>query len=103
MPIGCPVISMGMVTLLEVGLILLALAFLFGAYKVIRALKPFIVNAIIGILVLLLAQAAGIAVAITPVAILVTALAGIPGAILVILLAIIDIAFVPGAIALPLQ
>lgn len=91
-----------MVTALEVGLLLVALALLFGAYKVIRAVKPFIVNAIVGILALLAVQALGFEVAITPVAILITALAGLPGAVLVTLLALLEIAFVPGAIPVPL-
>lgn len=90
-----------MVTALEVGLLLVALALLFGAYKVIRTMKPFIVNAIVGILALLVVQALGIEVAITPFAILITALAGLPGAVLVAMLALLKVAFVPGAISVP--
>lgn len=82
-----------MVTPIEIALLVAILALLLGAYTIIRAVKPFIVNAIIGVIVLLIASFLGIGVEITPIAVLVCAVGGIPGAILVILLAYLGIAF----------
>ena len=88
-----------MVTTLEIGLLVVALAVLFGAYTLIKAVKPLVVNAIVGVVVLVIASFLGIGVEITPIAVLICAVAGIPGAILVILLAYTGIAF--AGIALP--
>ena len=82
-----------MVTTLEIGLLVGVLALLFGAYAVIKTVKPFIVNAVVGVIVLVIASFLGIGVEITPVAILVCAIGGIPGALLVILLAYLGGAF----------
>jgi len=82
-----------MVTTLEIGLLVGVLALLFGAYAVIKTVKPFIVNAVVGVIVLVIASFLGIGVEITPVAILVCAIGGIPGALLVILLAYLGVAF----------
>ena len=60
-----------MVTTLEIGLLVGVLALLFGAYAVIKTVKPFIVNAVVGVIVLVIASFLGIGVEITPVAILV--------------------------------
>ena len=83
-----------MVTTLEVGLLLVLLALVLGAYRVIRAIKPFIVNAVVGLLVLLIASSLGANVALTPLVVLLCAVGGVPGAILVLLLAYLDVAFV---------
>jgi len=91
-----------MATTLEFVLVALVLVALFGAYRVIRAVKPFVVNAVVGLVVILLAQALGAAVAVTPVALLVVAIAGFPGALLVVLLASLGVTFVPGLATLPL-
>ncbi|QLD90508.1 pro-sigmaK processing inhibitor BofA family protein [Natronomonas salina] len=82
-----------MVTTTELALLVLVLALLLGAYRIIKVVKPFIVNAVVGLLVLLGATYLGLGVAITPMAVLVCALGGVPGAILVIILAYLDIAF----------
>ena len=82
-----------MVTTVEIALLVLVLALLFGAFRIIKAVKPFVVNAIVGVIVLLLANVLGLGVEITAIAVLIVAVAGIPGAILVILLAYLDIAF----------
>jgi len=94
-----------MVTTLEVALLVGMLALLFGVYKVISTITPFVVNAVVGVIVLVVASFLGIGVEITPIAVLVCAIGGIPGALLVILLAYLGIAFagmaVPvGALAL---
>ena len=82
-----------MVTTVEIALLVLVLALLFGAYRIIKAVKPFVINAIVGVIVLLIANLLGLGVEITAIAVLIVAIAGIPGAILVILLAYLDIAF----------
>lgn len=89
-----------MVTTLEVALLIGVLALLFGAYRIIKAVKPFIVNAIVGVVVLLVASWLGLGVEITAIAVLICAVGGIPGALLVILLAYLDIAFA-GFVAIP--
>jgi hypothetical protein len=82
-----------MVTTLEIGLLVAVLALLFGAYTIIKAVKPFVVNAVVGVIVLVIASFLGIGVEITPIAVLICAVGGIPGAILVILLAYTGVAF----------
>jgi len=82
-----------MVTTLEVGLLLGVLALLFGAYRIIKTVTPFIVNAVVGVIVLVVASFLGIGVEITPIAVLICAVGGIPGALLVILLAYLGVAF----------
>ena len=88
-----------MVTTLEIGFLVVALAVLFGAYTLLKAIKPLVVNAIVGVIVLVIASFLGLGVEITPVAVLICAVAGIPGAILVIVLAYAGVAF--AGIALP--
>ena len=87
-----------MVTPTEIGLLILALALLFGAYRIVNTIKPLIVNAVVGVIVLIVANVAGLGVTISAVAVLVCAVGGLPGAVLVILLSTFDVAFV-GAVA----
>lgn len=87
--------------MLEVALVLLVLAALFGAYSVIHAVKPFIVNAAVGLVAILVAQALGVQVVVSPLVLLLVALGGLPGAILVVSLATLDVAFAPGLLAGP--
>lgn len=85
-----------MVTGLEIAILVLVLAFVLGAAKVVRAVKPFIVNAVVGLLVLFVAEAVfGFSVSITPIALVIVALGGFPGAVLVLLLAFFGVGFVP--------
>jgi len=88
-----------MVTPLEIGVLVVIAALVVGAYAVIRAIKPFIVNAVVGLVVLLLAGVVGFGVKITWVVVLVVAIGGIPGAVLVILLAYLGLAFQPALLA----
>lgn len=90
-----------MVTPIELGLVVLVLALLFGVYRVIKAVKPLIVNAVVGLIVLFAASFVGYGVTITPVVVLLVAFGGLPAAILVILLAQVGIIFEPAAL-LPL-
>jgi len=87
----------GMVTFIEVAILLLALALLFGAYRTVRAVKPFVWNAVVGLVVLLAANWFGVPVDITWLSVLVCAIAGVPGALLVIILAYVGLAFGPAA------
>lgn len=90
-----------MVTGLEVAILLVALAFLVGAYRIVKAVKPFIWNAIVGLIILFVVDVLlGISVSIGPLTLLVVAVGGAPGAILVLLLAYANVAFVPGAAVL---
>ena len=82
-----------MVTTTEIALLAFVVLLLFAAYLTIRAIKPLVVNAIVGVVILVVANVAGLGVAITPIAVLVCAVGGVPGAILVLLLAYFDIAF----------
>ena len=83
------------ITTLELVVLLVLLVLLFGSYSVIRTVKPFIVNAVVGLLVLLVAGVLGFGVEITGLVLVVVAIGGIPGAILVVLLAYLGLAFVP--------
>ena len=82
-----------MITTTEIALLLLVLVLLFGAYTVIKTIKPLIINAIVGLIILVVANVAGLGVVITPIAVLICAVGGVPGAILVILLAYLNVAF----------
>jgi inhibitor of the pro-sigma K processing machinery len=57
------------------------------------SLRALAVNAVVGLVILLIANAVGLGVQISLITLLVCAVFGIPGAILVILLAVLDIAF----------
>ncbi|SDR26517.1 pro-sigmaK processing inhibitor BofA family protein [Natronobacterium texcoconense] len=85
-----------MVTGLEIILLVLVLAAVLGASTIIQTVRPFIVNAVVGLLVLFLAQAVfGLSVAVTPIVLVIVALGGVPGSLLVILLSLFGVAFVP--------
>ncbi|WP_306055143.1 pro-sigmaK processing inhibitor BofA family protein [Natronococcus wangiae] len=85
-----------MVTGLEILLLVLVLAVVLGATTIIQTIRPFIVNAVVGLLALFLAQAIfGLSMAVTPVALVIVAIGGLPGSLLVILLSLFGVAFVP--------
>ncbi|THE66682.1 hypothetical protein D8Y22_00685 [Salinadaptatus halalkaliphilus] len=80
---------------LEILLLILVLAAVLGASTLIETVRPFLVNAVVGLVVLFLANAVfGLSVTVTPIALAVVAIGGIPGALLVILLALFGVAFV---------
>ncbi|CCQ33849.1 hypothetical protein HLRTI_003423 [Halorhabdus tiamatea SARL4B] len=88
-----------MVTGIEVAALLIVLGVVLGAYWIVKVVKPFVWNAVIGLLVFLVAEIVlGLEVAVTPLALLVVALGGLPGAVLVILLSVLDVAFVPALV-----
>ena len=86
-----------MATPVELGLLIAVVAVVIVTYLVLRALKPFIVNAVLGLLVLAVAGVLGFEVAVSPIVVLIVAVGGIPGAILVLLLAHFGILFGPAA------
>ena len=90
-----------MVSGFEIALLALVIVALVGAHRAIKTVKPLIVNAVIGLVVLWLANALGYGVVVTPIVVLIVALGGVPGAVLVLLLAYLDVLFQP-LVLLPL-
>ena len=84
-----------MATGLEIALLAVVVLALVGVYKLVKNVKALAVNAIVGLVVLVLADAVGFGVVITPVVVLIVAFGGLPGALLVILLAHLDVMFEP--------
>ena len=81
---------------LEILVLIAVLVGVLVAAVLVRALAPFIVNAIAGLLVLFLTHVVfGLSIAITPVVLVIVALGGILGAAAVVLLALFGIAFIP--------
>ncbi|WP_049922293.1 pro-sigmaK processing inhibitor BofA family protein [Halopiger djelfimassiliensis] len=81
---------------LEILLLVLVLAAVLGASSLVQTVRPLIVNAVVGLVVLFLAQAVfGLSVAVTPVALAIVAIGGFPGSVLVLLLSLFGVAFVP--------
>jgi hypothetical protein len=89
-----------MVTGLELGLLAIVVIALVGAHRAMKTIKPLIVNAVVGLIGLLVASVVGFGVSITPIVVLVVALGGLPGAILVLLLAHLNLMFEPLALLL---
>ena len=87
-----------MVTAIEVGVLIAAVIGLLLAIRYRRTVRALAINAIIGLLVLAVANAIGIGVELSVWTLLVCAIAGLPGALLVIILALLDIAFVAATV-----
>jgi hypothetical protein len=80
--------------MIETGLIILIIAIVIGAYLILRSLVGFIVNAIVGLIILYLANVfVGLGIGFSWLVILICALGGVLGAILVIILHLLGIAF----------
>ncbi|MDM7935040.1 MAG: pro-sigmaK processing inhibitor BofA family protein [Methanothrix sp.] len=78
--------------MIELGLIVLLIVVIFGAFLILRSLKNFVLNAIIGLVILFVANAvAGLGIGYSWLVILICGIGGILGALLVILLRIIGI------------
>ena len=90
-----------MVTPIEIGLVVLVLALLVGAYLLLRAVKPLIVNTVVGLVVLWLAGLVGFGVSIDVIVILLVAFGGLPAAIVVIVLAQLGVVFEPAMLLSP--
>jgi hypothetical protein len=83
---------------LQIAVLVVALVVLYGAFRLIKTLKPFVINAVLGLLLITLAGVFGFGVQITPVLILLVAFGGLPAAVLAIVLAKIGIVFEPAVI-----
>jgi len=71
----------------DAGLILLFIVIVFGAFLIMRSLKNFVVNAIMGLVILILANAvASLDIGYSWLVILICGIGGVLGALLVILL-----------------
>ncbi|MFB6299133.1 MAG: hypothetical protein ABEH65_02620 [Halobacteriales archaeon] len=84
-----------MVAAPEIGLLVVVLIALFAVYWVFKAIKPLIINTIVGLLILGLASLVGFGVQITPLMVLIVAFGGVPAAIVIIALAQLGIFFEP--------
>lgn len=80
---------------LELGLLAVVVIAVVGAQRAIKTVKPLLVNAVVGLLALLIAGVVGFGVSITRIVVLIVALRGLPGAILVLLLAHLNLLFEP--------
>ncbi|WP_255192926.1 hypothetical protein [Natronobeatus ordinarius] len=81
---------------LELAVLSVLLVLVAGVAAVINAVRPFIANAVVGLLVFVLADVLfGLEVALTVLAVAIVVLGGAPGAALVLLLSAFGLAFVP--------
>ncbi|NPV61818.1 MAG: transcriptional regulator [Methanotrichaceae archaeon] len=78
--------------MIELGLLLLIIVIIFGAVLVLRSLKNFAINAVVGLLILFLANTfAGLGIGYSWLVIIICALGGVLGAVLVIALNLIGV------------
>jgi hypothetical protein len=71
----------------DAGLILLFIVIVFGAFLIMRSIKNFVVNAIMGLVILIIANAvAGLGIGYNWLVVLICGIGGVLGAFLVILL-----------------
>ncbi len=86
---------------LEIAVLVIVFVLLLGTYIVLKAFKPLIVNALLGLVVIVIADAIGYGIEVTLLVVLIVALGGIPAALLVLLLAHLDVAFETTAAIFP--
>jgi hypothetical protein len=80
--------------MIEIGLIVLGLVIIFGAFIILRSITHFVINAVVGLLILFIANSvAGIGIGYSWLVILICGIGGILGAILVLVLHFMGIAF----------
>lgn len=85
---------MGDDLMLEIGVVLLALALILGLVIILRSVRTFLVNALVGLIILYLANvAAGFGIGYGWAVVLICAFGGALGALLVIVLHLLGIAF----------
>ncbi|QLK24740.1 pro-sigmaK processing inhibitor BofA family protein [Natrinema zhouii] len=81
---------------LEILLLIVILVLALVGAQLIEVARPFIVNAVGGLVVLYLAQVVfGLGVAVTPLTVAIVAIGGVPGSLLVLVLSLFGVAFVP--------
>ena len=90
-----------MVTSVELGALAVVLLSLLLLARLVQALRPLLVNTVVGLGIFLLAGVLGVDVAINAFALALVALGGVPGALVVLLLSFLDVAFVPAAVLDP--
>ena len=88
-----------MVTGLELAVLAVALVLLLGTTYILQAVRPLIVNAVVGLLVFLAAGWLGVGVEVNWLTLAVVAIGGLPGAVLVVLLSVFGLAFDPAMLA----
>jgi hypothetical protein len=80
--------------MIEAGLVVLIVVIVFGAFLILRSIKNFIINAVMGLLILFLANyVAGLEIGYSWLVILICGIGGILGAFLVILLHFLSLGF----------
>lgn len=80
--------------MVEIGLLLLILAIVVGIIVLLKSIKQFVLNALIGLAVLFIVNTvAGLGIAYSWVVILICTLGGFLGAIIIIILRLLGIAF----------
>jgi SigmaK-factor processing regulatory protein BofA len=83
-----------MIIMIEIGLIVLGLVIIIGAFSILRSITHFVINAVVGLLILFIANSvAGIGIGYSWLVILICGIGGILGAILVLALHFMGIAF----------
>jgi hypothetical protein len=85
----------------QIALLVVVLIILFGVFKMMKTIKPLVINAVLGLVVILLAGIVGFGVKINVVLILLVAFGGVPAALLAIILAQLGVVFEP-AMLVPL-
>ena len=81
-------------SMMDAGLILLFTVMVFGAFLILRSFKNFVVNSVMGLVILFLANAvAGLGIGYDWLVVLICGIGGILGALLVILLHFLGFAF----------
>ncbi len=85
----------------ELGLLVLVVLALAAVYMTMKVVKPLIINAIVGLVLIFAVQYLGIVeVELGLLAVAVVAVGGVPGAVLVMLLAYFGVAFAPAILLL---
>lgn len=85
-----------MATVLELAFLAVVLLAVAGVGVLLNAIRPYVVNAAVGLIVLVLGEILfGLEVALTVLAVSIVVLGGAPGAALVLLLSAFGLAFVP--------
>lgn len=78
--------------MIEAGILLLILVLIFGAFLILRSIKDFVINAIMGLIILFVANALlDPNIGYNWLVVLICGIGGVPGALLVILLRIFGI------------
>jgi hypothetical protein len=83
---------------LAVALVAVVLVVVYGVFRIIETIKPFVVNTVLGLVLIAIGSAFGFGVQITPVLILLVAFGGLPAAALAIVLAEFGVVFEPAVV-----